>query len=426
MNVLVVGGGGREHALCWSLAASPLLDKLYCAPGNAGIGAEATLVPIAAEDTDGLIAFCRDRKIEFVVVGPDAQVVAGLVDRLEAAGIPAFGPTAKAAILEGSKAFTKELCAKYGIPTAAFFRARDLAAARTYIAGVPTPIVVKADGLALGKGVRICATRAEAEQACAEMFGGAFGAAGNEVVLEEFLTGEEASYFALVHGEQVLPFASAQDHKRVGDGDIGPNTGGMGAYSPAPVLTPEVERRILDEIVRPTARAMVAEGRPYVGVLYAGVMIEDGAPKLVEFNVRFGDPEAEVILPRLKSDLLTLLMATREGVLHKVDARLYPETALCVAMAARGYPGAYTKGSVIRGVDEAAKMPGVTVFHAGTKADGGVLKANGGRVLIVTAMGKDAADAQRHAYAAVAKIDWPEGFYRRDIGWRALRAVSAP
>ncbi len=420
MNVLVVGGGGREHALCWSLAASPLVDTLYCAPGNAGIAQDATCVPIGVADTTGLIAFCKEKKVGFVVVGPDAPIVAGLVDHLEAAGIPAFGPSAKAAVLEGSKAFTKELCARHNIPTAAFVRVRDLDAARKHIAGTRMPIVVKADGLALGKGVRICATREEAETACAEMLAGAFGSAGSEIVLEEFLAGEEASFFALVHGEQVLPFASAQDHKKVGDGDVGPNTGGMGAYSPPPVLTQALEKRVLEEIVRPTARAMVAEGRPYVGALFAGLMIVDGAPKLIEYNARFGDPECQVMLPRLKSDLLTLLMATREGVLHKVDARWRPETALGVVLATKGYPGTYPKGSVIEGLEDAAGVPEVTIFHAGTTREGGVWKANGGRVLNVVALGKDVAEAQGRAYAAVDRIRWPQGFCRRDIGFRAF------
>ena len=422
MNVLVVGGGGREHALCWGLAASPLVGTLYCAPGNAGIAADATCVAIAAEDTAGIIAFCKEKKVGFVVVGPDAPIAAGQVDKLEAAGIAAFGPSAEAARLESSKGFTKELCARHGIPTAAFARFQDQAAALAYVAQAKLPIVVKADGLALGKGVRICPTRAEAEQACRDMFAGAFGAAGSEIIIEEFLEGEEVSYFALVHHEQVLPFASAQDHKRVGDGDVGPNTGGMGAYSPAPALTPELEGRVLDDIIRPTVRAMCAEGRPYVGALYAGLMLTRDGPKLIEYNARFGDPECQAIIPRLKSDLLTLLRAAREGVLNKVDARWHADTALCVVMAAKGYPGAVQKGTVIEGVEDAAKLPGITVFHAGTKRDGNVLKASGGRVLNVVALGKDAAEAQARAYAAVEKIRWPEGFYRRDIGWRAVRA----
>ena len=425
MNVLVVGGGGREHALCWGLSASPLVDTLFCAPGNAGIALDATCVPIAAEDTAGLIAFCKQNKVEFVVVGPEGPLAAGLVDQLEAAGIAAFGPSAAAAQLEASKSFTKELCARHNIPTAAFGRFRDFGAAKAYLAKVALPIVVKADGLAAGKGVRICETRAEAEEACAEMFAGSLGAAGAELVIEEFLRGEEASFFALVHGDQVLPLASAQDHKRVGDGDTGPNTGGMGTYSPAPVMTAALEKRVLDEIIVPTARAMAAEGRPYTGVLFAGLMIDNGAPKLLEYNVRFGDPETQVIVPRLKSDLLTLLQAARNGVLHKVNARWHDDTALCVVMAAKGYPGTVQKGSVIGGVEDAGKMPGVTVFHAGTARDGDALKAAGGRVLNVVALGKTAAEAQQRAYAAVQKIDWPEGFYRHDIGWRAIQRTNA-
>ena len=425
MNVLVVGGGGREHALCWGLSASPLVDTLFCAPGNAGIALDATCVPIAAEDTAGLIAFCKQNKVEFVVVGPEGPLAAGLVDQLEADGIAAFGPSAAAAQLEASKSFTKELCARHNIPTAAFGRFRDFGAAKAYLAKVALPIVVKADGLAAGKGVRICETRAEAEEACAEMLAGSLGAAGAELVIEEFLRGEEASFFALVHGDQVLPLASAQDHKRVGDGDTGPNTGGMGTYSPAPVMTAALEKRVLDEIIVPTARAMAAEGRPYTGVLFAGLMIDNGAPKLLEYNVRFGDPETQVIVPRLKSDLLTLLQAARNGVLHKVNARWHDDTALCVVMAAKGYPGTVQKGSVIGGVEDAGKMPGVTVFHAGTARDGDALKAAGGRVLNVVALGKTAAEAQQRAYAAVQKIDWPEGFYRHDIGWRAIQRTNA-
>jgi phosphoribosylamine--glycine ligase len=397
-----------------------LVDGLFCAPGNAGIAADATCVPVGVDDTQGLIAFCKEQRIEFVVVGPDGPIVAGLVDRLEAAGIAAFGPSAKAAALEGSKAFTKELCARHGIPTAAFVRVRDLESAKRHIATAVPPIVVKADGLALGKGVHIAPSREDAVKACAEMLGGSLGAAGNEIVLEQYLVGEELSFFALVHGEQVLPLAAAQDHKRVGDGDTGPNTGGMGAYSPPPLHTPALERRILDEIVRPTARAMVAEGNPYVGALYAGLMITADGPKLIEYNARFGDPECQVLMPRLKSDLLTLLMATRSGTLDKVNARWREQTALCVVMATRGYPGSYAKGSVIAGLDEAAALPDVTIFHAGTAREGDAWKANGGRVLGVTALGKDAAEAKAKAYAAVQRIRWPEGFYRRDVGFRAI------
>ncbi len=422
MNVLVVGSGGREHALCWGIAASPLLEKLYCAPGNGGIAADAECVSLDTANNDAVVRWCRTNKIELVVVGPEVPLVAGLVDALRDAGIPAFGPTAKAAILEGSKAFMKDLCAKYDIPTAAYGRFRDASAAKDYVRKAGTRVVVKADGLAAGKGVRMCETAAEAEAAIDAMLAGEFGAAGTEIVVEEYLTGEEVSYFALVHGEQVLPFGSAQDHKRVGDGDTGPNTGGMGAYSPAPALTPALEAQVLETIIRPTAKAMVREGRPFTGVLFAGLMLTATGPKLLEYNVRFGDPECQVLVPRLKSDLLTVLMAAQQGILNKVDMRWYTDTALCIVMAAKGYPGAYAKSSPIGGLEAAAKLPGVTVFHAGTTKDGATIRANGGRVLGVTALGKDAREAQARAYAAVDAIQWPEGFCRRDIGWRAVLA----
>ncbi|MDX1422342.1 MAG: phosphoribosylamine--glycine ligase [Kiloniellales bacterium] len=424
MRILVVGGGGREHALCWAIAASPLCDRLFCAPGNAGIAREATCVPIGAEDVEALVAFARDEAIDFVVVGPEAPLVLGLADRLAEAGIKAFGPSAAAAALEGSKAFMKDLCAKYGIPTAAYARFADADAAKAYLRERGAPIVVKADGLAAGKGVTVAASLAEAEAAVdAALVEGAFGAAGAEVVIEERLVGEEASVFALVDGTSVLPLASAQDHKAVGDGDTGPNTGGMGAYSPAPVVSDEVARRAMTEILEPTVRAMREEGRPFRGVLYAGLMITAEGPKLLEYNVRFGDPECQVLMARLKSDLLPALIATSDGVLESFDLRWHDEAALVVVLAAKGYPGAYRKGTVIRGVEAAEEDERVVVFHAGTKAgDDGALVADGGRVLGVTALGATVAEAQRRAYAAVDRIDWPEGFCRRDIGWRALEA----
>ena len=423
MRILVVGSGGREHALCWALAASPLCDMLFCAPGNAGIAEEAACVPIAAEDLDGLVEFARAQAIDFVVVGPEAPLVAGLVDRLTDVGIKAFGPTAAAAALEGSKGFMKDLCAKHGIPTAAYRRFNDPAAAKAYLGARGAPIVVKADGLAAGKGVTVAATLEEAEQAVeAAMVDGSFGAAGAELVIEDCLTGEEASFFALVDGSTALPLAAAQDHKAVGDGDSGPNTGGMGAYSPAPVVTDAMAGRVMDEVINPTVAAMAAEGRPYKGLLYAGLMIGGEGPKLIEFNVRFGDPECQVLVLRLKSDLLPALLACADGVLKDFDLRWHDDTALTVVMAAKGYPGAYDKGSVIKGLEAAAALDNVKVFHAGTtRGPDGAWLANGGRVLGVTALGRDVAEAQARAYQAVDLIDWPGGFCRRDIGWRAVR-----
>ena len=421
MKILVVGSGGREHALCWAIAASPLVEKLYCAPGNAGIAAEAECVSIAADDVDGLVEFAAEREIEFVVVGPEAPLVAGLVDRLEAVGIKAFGPSAKAAQLEASKGFTKDLCIKYGIPTAAYGRFTEIGPAKEFIRDNGAPIVVKADGLAAGKGVIIAETVAEAEAAVDDMLGsGAFGAAGAEIVIEEFLTGEEASFFALIDGKHALPLVSAQDHKRVGDGDTGPNTGGMGAYSPAPIVTEAMETVVMERIITPTVEAMREEGMPYKGVLYAGLMIEDGEPKLLEYNVRFGDPECQVLMARLMSDVLPALIAARDGVLDMFDLRWHEEAALCVVMASAGYPGAYDKGSEIRGIGTAGALDGVTVFHAATRTEDSRVLADGGRVLGVTALQPTIAEARARAYEAVDRIDWPQGFCRRDIGWRAI------
>ncbi|TXH34342.1 MAG: phosphoribosylamine--glycine ligase [Rhodospirillaceae bacterium] len=422
MRILVVGSGGREHALCWKIAASPLCDKLFCAPGNAGIAEEASCVPVKAEDIDGLIDLARNEHIDLVVVGPEAPLVAGLVDRLEENGIPAFGPTAKAAEIEGSKGFMKDLCAKYNIPTAAYRRCSNPAEAKDFARTLSTPLVVKADGLAAGKGVIICADHAEADKAIDDILvAGQFGAAGAEVVIEEFLDGEELSFFALVDGMHALPLGSAQDHKRVGDGDTGLNTGGMGAYAPAPVATAELERDIMNLIIAPTVQGMAAEGRPFKGVLFAGIMATANGPRLIEFNARFGDPECEVLCQRLKSDLVPALMAARDGTLKDFDLRWHDQAALCVVMASKGYPGKTTPGSIIRKLDEAGKLPDVTVFHAGTKAnDKGEIEAHGGRVLAVTALGKTVRQAQEKAYRAVDAIDWPEGFCRRDIGWRAI------
>ncbi len=420
LNVLVIGSGGREHALAWKLAQSPRLGKLWAAPGNPGIAAVADLVPIAVGDAPATVAFCRDNSVDLVVVGPEAPLVAGLADRLSEAGITVFGPSAGAAQLEGSKGFTKDLCAEVGIPTAAYARFRDAASARAYVEMSGAPMVVKADGLAAGKGVVIAMTTMEALEAVDACFEGAFGAAGAEVVVEAFLDGEEASLFALTDGVTVVPFGTAQDHKRVFDGDEGPNTGGMGAYSPAPVMTPAMTERAMAEIVRPTVAALAARGTPFKGVLYAGLMITEKGPELIEYNVRFGDPECQVLMPRLDSDLLDLLHRCATGRLADAVPRWRDETALTVVMAADGYPGEPKKGTAIGGL-AAAEATGATVFHAGTALAGdGTLIANGGRVLGVTATGATAAEAQRRAYAAVDRIDWPGGFCRRDIGWRAV------
>jgi len=421
MNILILGSGGREHALAWKLAASPLADRIYCAPGNAGIANEAECVGLEHGDHPAIIGFCKANAIDFVVVGPETPLVAGIVDDLEAAGIKAFGPTRAAARLEGSKGFAKDLCRANNIPTAAYERFTSAASAREYVRRVGVPVVVKADGLAAGKGVVVATTLAEADAAIDMMFGGKLGAAGAAAtVVEEFLIGEEASFFVLSDGDNVVPLATAQDHKRAFDGDRGPNTGGMGAYSPAPVMTSELERRALDEIVLPTIRAMRAMGAPYKGVLYAGLMITDAGPKLIEYNVRFGDPECQVLMLRLMSDLLPALIAARDGVLKSFALRWYPEVALTVVMAAKGYPGDYARGSKIFGLSEAEKIEDVEIFHAGTRRQDGRILANGGRVLNVCALGKTVAQAQARAYAAVDKIVWPEGFCRRDIGFRAV------
>jgi len=419
MNVLLIGSGGREHALAWAILASPLLGTLTCAPGNAGIAEIAECVALDVADHAAVIRFCRARRIDLVVVGPEAPLVAGLADDLFEAKIKVFGPSRAAAQLEGSKGFTKDFCAEHGIPTAAYARFDDRAAALAHVGRTPLPIVVKADGLAAGKGVTIAETREAAAAAVEDCFSGALGDGG--VVIEEFLEGEEASFFALVDGSHAIPLASAQDHKRAFDGDNGPNTGGMGAYSPAPVVTPEIARRAMDEIIWPTVKGMAARGTPYKGVLYAGLMVTDSGPKLIEYNVRFGDPEAQVLMLRLKSDLLSALLATADGVLNAFDVRWHDEAAIVVVMAAKGYPGDYAKGSEIRGLDAAREIEGVEIFHAGTARDGERLIATGGRVLNVAASGRTIAEARERAYAAVARIDWPGGFCRSDIGWRALQ-----
>jgi phosphoribosylamine--glycine ligase len=420
MNILLLGSGGREHALAWKMAASPLTDRLFCAPGNAGIAQEAECIALDLAEHAAIIAFCRANRIDFVVVGPEAPLCAGIVDDLEAVGIKAFGPSRVAAQLEGSKGFTKDLCRSAGIPTAAYERFRTADEAKAYARSRGAPIVVKADGLAAGKGVVVAESAAEAEAAIEMILGGELGAAGAELVIEEFLAGEEASFFALCDGETALPLASAQDHKRVYDGDKGPNTGGMGAYSPAPIIDAAMSARVMAEIIQPTLRAMKEMGAPYKGVLYAGLMITAEGPKLIEYNVRFGDPECQVLMPRLMSDLVPALLASRDGVLKSLDLRWHSQAALTVVMAAKGYPGAYAKGSVIEGLADAAAVEGVEIFHAGTKQDGGHVVANGGRVLNVSALGQTVSEAQARAYAAIARIRWPEGFFRHDIGWRAI------
>jgi phosphoribosylamine---glycine ligase len=420
MNILLLGSGGREHALAWKMAASPLTDRLVCAPGNAGIAREAECVALDIADHAAVIRFCRDNNIGFVVVGPEGPLCTGIVDDLEAAGIKAFGPSGAAARLEGSKGFTKDLCRSAGIPTAAYERFRTADQAKAYLRARGAPIVVKADGLAAGKGVVVAESLREGEAAIDMILGGGLGEAGAELVVEEFLEGEEVSFFALCDGETAIPLASAQDHKRAFDGDKGPNTGGMGAYSPAPILDAATSARVMDEIIVPTLRAMKATGAPYKGVLYAGLMITGEGPKLIEYNVRFGDPECQVLMPRLMSDLVPALLASRDGVLRSLDLRWHASAALTVVLAAKGYPGPYAKGSVIEGLDAAAAVDGVEIFHAGTRLEGGRVLANGGRVLNVSALGKTVREAQARAYEAVSRIRWPEGFCRHDIGWRAV------
>ncbi|MCB1515030.1 MAG: phosphoribosylamine--glycine ligase [Hyphomicrobiaceae bacterium] len=425
MNILIIGSGGREHALAWKIAQSPLCTALYAAPGNAGIANVATCVGFDVSDHQAVIRFCREKEIGFVVIGPEAPLVAGLADDLAASGIKHFGPSRAAAQLEGSKGFTKDLCAQFDIPTGAYGRFKDAATARAYLADKSLPIVVKADGLAAGKGVVIATTTSEAETAIDACFSGAFGDAGAEVIIEEFLDGEEASFFALCDGTHAIAFGAAQDHKRVGDGDTGPNTGGMGAYTPAPVMTDEMIRRTMDEIIKPTLAGMAKRGMPFKGVLFAGLMITTKGPQLIEYNVRFGDPECQVLMMRLKSDVLPALLATAEGTLDEIALDWNDGPVLTVVMAANGYPGTPKKGTEICRLDEAAALPDVEVFHAGTIADGTRILANGGRVLNVTARGASVGEARARAYAAVDTIDWPGGFCRRDIGWRAIAREKA-
>ncbi|MHA1567766.1 MAG: phosphoribosylamine--glycine ligase [Alphaproteobacteria bacterium] len=421
MRILVVGGGGREHALCWAIAGSPLCGKLYCAPGNAGISQQAECIPIPADDIDALLAFAHDEEIDFVVIGPEAPLVAGLADSLHAAGIKSFGPSAAAARLEGSKGFMKDLCARHDIPTAAYLRTGDRDTAIAWAQRQTYPVVIKVDGLAAGKGVTIAQDREQATAAIHEaLIENRFGEAGTELVLEEFLDGEELSFFVLVDGKTALPLAGAQDHKRAYDGDQGPNTGGMGAYSPAPALTPDLEAEIMAKVIRPTIAAMAQAGCPYRGVLYAGFILTDKGPQLLEYNVRFGDPECQVLMLRLASDILPALIATHDGSLDQIELSWRQEAALSVVMATKGYPGAYTKGTEIKGLEKLAGRDDLQVFHAGTRAEQDRLLANGGRVLNITARAQTIAGAQQKAYAAIAEIDWPDGFYRTDIGWRAI------
>ena len=425
VRILVVGSGGREHALCWSIAASPLADEVLCAPGNAGIANDARCIPVGADDVEGLVQLAKDEAIDFVVVGPEVALVAGLVDRLDDAGVKAFGPSAAAAQLEGSKSFMKDLCASYDIPTADYGRFTDADAARAYIVAHGAPIVIKADGLTAGKGVTVAQTVDEAFAAVDEaVTDGQFGSAGREIIIEEFLVGEEVSFFALCDGKTVLPLASAQDHKTVFDGDKGPNTGGMGAYSPAPIMTEVLAEDIMTRIIQPTVVAMADAGTPYKGVFYAGIMVTENGPKLLEYNVRFGDPECQVLCMRLMSDLVPALIATCDGLLDTIHLRWREDVALTVVMATKGYPKAYGTGSSIGGITEATASGAgdVVIFHAGTSlGESGQLIANGGRVLNVTARADTVERAQALAYDAVDLIDWPEGFCRRDIGWRAIK-----
>jgi phosphoribosylamine---glycine ligase len=417
MNVLLIGSGGREHALAWKLAQSPKLSTLYAAPGNPGIARHAKLAALDVTSHSAVIDFCIDHAIALVVVGPEQPLVDGLADDLRGAGIACFGPSKTAAQLEGSKGFTKDFCSRHTILTAAYARFTDATTASNYVQAQGAPIVIKADGLAAGKGVVVAMTLEEALAAVADIFA---TPAGASVVIEEFMQGEEASFFVLTDGIHALPFGSAQDHKRVGEGDTGPNTGGMGAYAPAPIMTEALNMQVMDEIIWPTIKGMAAEDTPYIGVLFAGLMLTQNGPKLIEYNCRFGDPECQVLMLRLQSDVLPILLACATGKLDTVQAQWRDVAALTVVMAANGYPGAVQKSSEIKGVEAAAALPDVQIFHAGTRQDGETLRANGGRVLNVSATGESVRDAQARAYAAVDLINWPDGFCRRDIGWRAV------
>lgn len=425
MKVLLIGSGGREHALAWKISASPLLTKLYCAPGNPGIAQNAELIDLDINNHQAVIDFASSHKIDLVVVGPEAPLVDGIADSLQKAGISVFGPSQAAAQLEGSKGFTKDLCARYNIPTGAYGRFNNAPKAKAYARSQSLPIVIKADGLAAGKGVVIAETAQEAANAIDACFEGAFGQAGAEVVIEEYLHGEEASFFCLSDGKTALAFGSAQDHKRVGDGDTGPNTGGMGAYSPAPIMDAAMTERVMRELIEPTLKGMAEIGAPFKGVLFLGLMIGEKGPQLIEYNARFGDPECQVLMTRLKSDILPILAAAAEGRLDEVTVEFSDDTALTVVMAADGYPDAPKKGSVIKNLEEAELKPDIKIFHAGTALKNGELVANGGRVLNITATGKSVTEAQDKAYKAIQVIDWPAGFCRFDIGWRAIEREKA-
>lgn len=420
MNILILGGGGREHALAWAVLQNPKCDRLIVAPGNAGIDKIAECAALDITDGEAVVGFAVEESIDFVIIGPEGPLAAGVADALLAAGVLVFGPSREAARLEASKTFTKEICDACGAPTASWARFTEAASAHAYVTARGAPIVVKADGLAAGKGVVVAETVDQALAAITDMFGGAFGAAGAEVVIEDFMAGEEASFFVLSDGQNVLPIGTAQDHKRIGDGDTGPNTGGMGAYSPAPILSDAVAELALEQIVKPTVAEMARRGTPYRGVLYAGLMIENGQPRLVEYNARFGDPECQVLMMRLGGQALDLMLACAEGRLAEVAVNWADDHALTVVMAAKGYPGSYAKGSVIAGLENVPEDAQQMVFHAGTKAVDGTIRADGGRVLNVTARGATLAEAHARAYGMVDRIDWPEGVYRRDIGWRAL------
>lgn len=424
MNILLIGSGGREHALAWKITQSPLLDTLYVAPGNGGMQDLAECISLDASNQNAVVEFCQAKNIGLVVVGPEAPLVDGLVDRLEKENIKAFGPSAAAAQLEGSKGFTKDLCAKYNIPTAAYGRFSEPQPAKDMVAKMGAPIVIKADGLAAGKGVIIAETIEQANTAIDDILGGQFGTAGAELVVEEFLSGEEASFFVLCDGDTILPLATAQDHKRVGEGDTGPNTGGMGAYSPAAVMTDAMIKRTLDEIILPTVAGMKAEGMPFKGVFFAGLMITEKGPELIEYNVRFGDPECQVLMMRMKSDIVPALLACSTGGVDKVEMNWRDEKSLTVVMAANGYPESYGKGSEINGINENIDE-NTTIFHAGTKLENGKTLAIGGRVINITSLGNSVSQARDRAYSAVDTIDWPEGFCRRDIGWRAVAREEA-
>lgn len=421
MKILLVGSGGREHALAWKILQSPRCTELICAPGNAGIAQIVKCFPVSVDDVDGLVKLAQSEKIDFVVVGPEIPLVMGLTDKIRALGITVFGPSQKAAQLEGSKGFTKDLCKKYNIPTAGYERFSDLEKALNYLDTNGAPIVIKADGLAAGKGVVVAMTLTEAKAAVTDMLSGnAFGVSGAEVVIEEFMEGEEVSYFALTDGVNILPLNTAQDHKRVGDGDTGPNTGGMGAYSPARLMTPDLDKIVIEQILKPTVAGMTKDGCPFQGVLYAGLMVKDGKPRLVEYNARFGDPECQTLMLRLKSDLVEMLYACAIGNLNSIEPEWSNEPSLCVVMAAEGYPLNYKRNTIINGLKEAGQVKNVQIFHAGTTVQNGHILATAGRVLGVCAIGRDVASARNSAYAAVDKIKWPEGFCRRDIAWRAL------